>query len=68
MNIFSRKYRDIHFAFIQLHEPVYSKLKEEVLRMLGIFERGFEEERDDHNYSVYTGTGGLFSKYYAFPR
>jgi len=23
---------------------------------------GFEEERDDHDYSVYTGTGGI-SKY-----
>jgi hypothetical protein len=42
----------------QLDEPFYSKLKQETLKLLARFEEGFEDERDDHDYSVYTGTGG----------
>ncbi|KAK3715496.1 hypothetical protein QZH41_002230 [Actinostola sp. cb2023] len=48
-----------HCQLLQLQEPFYTKLKQETLTLLARFEEGFEEERDDHDYSVYTGTGGV---------
>ncbi|XP_031565213.1 lanC-like protein 2 [Actinia tenebrosa] len=43
----------------QLNEPFYTRLKQGTLKLLSRFEEGFEDERNDHDYSVYTGTGGV---------
>jgi len=43
----------------KIAEPYYSRLKDETHKLLKQCEEGFEQCRDDHGYSVYTGSGGM---------
>ena len=43
---------------MQIAEPYYTKLKDETYKLLKQCEAGFDRSRDDHDYSVYTGSGG----------
>lgn len=43
----------------KIAEPHYSRLKDEIIKLLRLCEEGFKQSRDDHDYSVYTGTGGM---------
>ena len=44
---------------MQIAEPHYSRLKDEIIKLLRLCEDGFKQSRDDRDYSVYTGTGGM---------
>ncbi|CAH3188626.1 unnamed protein product [Porites evermanni] len=43
----------------KIAEPFLSRLKEETYKLLKQCEEGFQYTRDDRDYSVYTGSGGM---------
>lgn len=43
----------------KIAEPHYSSFKEKTVKLLKQCEEGVKRSRDDHDYSVYTGSGGM---------
>ncbi|XP_078377053.1 lanC-like protein 2 isoform X3 [Oculina patagonica] len=43
----------------KIAEPYYSKIRNEAYKLLRQCEEGFDHTRDEHDCSVYTGTGGM---------
>lgn len=54
------------FAYfvVQIVEPYYSRIRNEAYKLLRQCEEGFEHTRDEHDCSVYTGTGGRITLFY----
>ena len=50
---------DCVFFLQQIAEPYYSRIRNEAYKLLKQCEEGFEHSRDEHDYSVYTGSGGM---------
>lgn len=52
------------YFLLQIVEPYNSRIRNEAYKLLKQCEEGFEHTRDEHDCSVYTGTGGNIILFY----